>query len=316
MPSGSATLLEATKSGDNQIARGIVETFVRESPIIEALPWTAFAGIAYVTNKENGLPTVAFRDVNETYTRSWGSDTQDFWGVAIMGGEVFVDNFLVDVTGSRESIKAKQFAKMAKAMAMTFDYYAFNGAGTSKTFKGLKTLISEGFGQSLTNSATGATISLDKLDEANDLFRNQGGADAIWLNRTVRRQITSKARTSVTGVSLIDVGTDSFGRQVTSWNGIPLTVVGYGINGSGTMVENLAFDEDPGDSTSDCSSLYLVKLGEADLHGLSGKNGSLMVNDFGETQAAPGHLGRIEWYPGICIPNQYSIVRVPGITAS
>lgn len=318
MPSGNISLLEAAQHGGVQQKMGVIETIIQESPIIETLPWMSFAGTALSHNVEGTLPSVNFRNVNESYTSSYGQDNEMFWGVAILGGEVTVDNFLVDVVDTRGNLKAKQFAKLAKANAMRFDYEAIEGTGSvsSKGFKGLKQLISEGQGISYANSTTGATVNLDKLDEAHDQFRNQGGADAIWANRTSRRQITSAARTSVTGISLIDVGTDVFGRQVMTWNDIPIRILGQAINSSGTVVELLDFNEDPGDGTSDTCSLYFMKFGEDDVTGLLGKGGSFMVKDFGELEDAPQQMGRMEWYPGLAVFNKYSVVRLTGITAS
>jgi hypothetical protein len=316
MASGALTLIEAAKAGTDQKKRGVVETIIQESPIIEMVPWLTISGTAFKQTVEDTLPNVQFRAVNGSYTRSFGTDTERYWGVTILGGEYAVDPFLVDVIASDGDLRAKQVAKLAKANAMRFDFEAINGTGASNGFKGWKQLISEGLGQSYANSATGATVNLDKLDEAHDLFRNQGGAHAMLLNRTARRQITKAARTSVTGVSLIDVGTDVFGRQVTSWNDIPMRILGDVIDGSGNVVDALPFNEDPGDGTFDCTSIYFAKFGEDDVAGLMGKGGSFQVKDFGELETQPQLMGRLEWYPGMAVFNSYSLVRLTGITAA
>lgn len=317
MPTGALSLIEATKASSEQLKLGVVETLIEENPMLEVLTWMPFEGIALRHFEEGTLPNVQFRNVNEGYTQSFGTDSDHYWGVAILGGEVKVDNFLVNVVATRESLEAKQWKKLAKANSMRFSYEAFNGTGAvgTKGFKGIKTLISEGFGQTHANSTTGAVIDLDKLDEAIDLFRNQGRPDVALVNRTHRRQVTKAARTSVTGVSLIDVGTDVFGRKVNFYDGIPFRLLGDGMNSSGTVGPILDFNEDPGDATSDCSSLYLAKIGEDDVTGLLGKGGSFEAKQFGELESGPQRLGRMEWYPGIAIFNQYSIVRLTGITA-
>lgn len=317
MPSGNVTLLEAAKAGDDMHKAGVVETIIQESALIEMLPWKTFAGNALRHDEEGTLPDVQFRRVNEGYSASWGSDNSHFWGVSILGGEIKVDKFLVNVVGTEDDIEAKQWRKLAKANAMRFAYEAIKGTGSvsSKGFKGVNSLVSEGFGQSLANATNGATVSLDKLDEAMDLFRNQGMPDMAFLNRTARRQITQKARTSVTGVSLIDVGTDVFGRQVTMYNDVPLRISGDAIDSSGNVVSLLDFDETQG-SSNVTSSIYFWKLGEDDVCGLLGQNGSFQVQSFGELESAPQRMGRLEWYPGLAIFNKYSVVRLTGITAS
>lgn len=312
--SGAVTLLESHKDSSNMLKTGVVETLIQESPILEMLPMTSFVGAAYETNLEFDLPDPEFRQVNATYNRSHGTDRKVFWGVSILGGEVFIDNFIVRTRGNVVDTKAKQYRKFAKAMARTFDKSFFDGTGTANDFKGLNTLVDEGFGQvygANANHANGGALSLDDLDVAYDLIRSQSSPDAILANRTHRRKITKLARDTSTGFSLIDVGDDKFGNQVTQWNGVGIRLIGDDRSGNAI----LDFDETKGTSSGTVSSLYMVAFGEEEnVHGLMGAGGTFEVVDFGETEASPGHLGRVEAYPGICIANPYSVVRVNGIT--
>lgn len=311
MPSGSLTLLEANKDSTNRLKRGVVATLIQESPILEMIPFMSFQGNAIEVEVEVSLPTPQFRSVNETYSRSFGGNTKRMFGVSILGGEVFVDNYILRVHSNRANAKAKQYRKFAKAMSRTWDKYFFDGTGTAKDFKGLNTLIDEGLGQKLIQAAGGGALSLDRLDEAMDLFRGQASPDAMLTIRWIRRKITRLARETHTGISLIDVGTDVFGRQVTMYNDVPIRIIGDDRTGAAI----LDFDEDPGDGTSDTTSIYLVAFGEDEnVYGLSGLGGSMEVRDFGEQESAPGHMGRVEWYPGLAIDNPYSVVRLYGVT--
>ena len=304
------TLLEANKYSSDTLKRGVIETLVQESPILEMLPFTPISGNAIKVKVEATLPDVQFRDVNEVYDRSYGTDTERMFGVAILGGEVFIDNFLLKVKANKVDAKAMQYAKFAKAMSRTFDKQFFDGTGASKDFMGVNALIAEGLGTRY-GSTTGAALDLDSLDVANDLFRGQASADTILLNRTLRRKITALGRDTSGYFALLDIGTDTFGRQVTQWNGIPLRIIGDDKDGNAI----LGFDEDPGDATSDTASVYFIAFGaDENVSGLAGAGGSMEVRDFGETEAAPGHLGRVEWYPGLAIYNPFSIVRYAGIT--
>jgi len=309
--SGSLTLLEGAKTSSNMLKKGVIETLVQESPLLEMVPFTGFNGSAIEVTVEATLPTPEFRNVNETYSKSYGTDTKRFFGVAILGGEVFVDNFILKVQSNQANAAARQWAKFAKAMSRTFDKYFFDGTGAAKDFKGINTLISEGLGLSMDAGANGAALTLDMLDEAQDMLRSQSSPDALLGNRKLRRSITSLARSTYSGVSLIDIGTDVFGRQVTMYNGVPYRIIGDDIDGNAI----LAFDETVG--TSDvCASLYFIAFGEEEnVAGLSGAGGGFDVTDFGETEAAPGHLGRVEWYPGVAIYNPFSVVRLDGITS-
>jgi hypothetical protein len=320
MPAGSVTLLEAVKGASEQLKRGVIMTIIQESPIIEQLPWMTISGNALKHTVEQNLPSVQFRPVNATYSRSYGTDVEHYWGVAILGGEVFVDNYLLKVVSNQVDLKARQYAKLAKANARTFDRYFFDGDGTANTFKGVNALITEGFGQVTDNGASGLQIGanwtaangtklLNKMDEAHDLLRT-GPASAVLLNRFTRRAITRSARESVSGVSLIDVGNDAFGRQVVTWNDVPLRIIGD----DETATAILGLDEplQPGGGANSACSMYFIRYGEDLVSGLLGMGGSFEVQDFGETEAAPGHLGRLEWYPGVAVFDKYAIVRVMG----
>ena len=316
MASGNVTLLEAAKGGSNPIKSGVIEVIIQESPIVEMQNWMNFQGNALKHSVEGVLPAPAYRDVNEGYTRTWGSDVDHFWGVSIMGNEAFVDNYLVDVVGDLVSQKAKQAAKISKGMALQYDRTWLDGQALNKDFKGVRALIAEGFGQALKVGATasGDTLTLDVLDQATDLLRTDM-ADAFLMNRTMRRKITNIGRIGVTGNSLIDVGSDVFGRKVVQYNGMPIRVLGN----DHLDVPLLPFTESAnGDflNTNSCTSIYCVRFGEDFVTGLLGKGGAMDVKDFGETQAAPGHLLRAEWYPGVAVFSPFSIVRLHGITNS
>jgi HK97 family phage major capsid protein len=311
MATGSLSLLEAAKYGSTTLGRGVISTLIQESPILEMLPFTGISGNAIKVSVEDTLPAPAFRDVNETYTRSHGTDTERYFGCAILGGEVFIDNYIVRVQADQVSAKARQYSKFAKAMSRVFDKYFFDGTGTSKDFKGINSLISDGLGQTITAGANGAALTLDMLDQAFDSLRSQSAPDALMMNRTLRRDINSLARSTYSGVSLIDVGTDVFGRQVNTYNGVPIRIIGDDKDGSAI----LGFDETQG-SSSVAASIYAIAFGtDENVYGILGLGGSFDVKDFGETEAAPGHLGRVEVYPGIVVANSFSVCRLAGVTS-
>ncbi len=310
MASGSLSLLESAKYGNDQLAAGVVETLIQESPILEMLPFTAIQGNALKVNVEDTLPAPAFRNVNETYTRSFGTDTERFFGCSILGGEVFIDNYIVRVQANQISAKARQYAKFAKAMSRTFDKYFFDGTGTAKDFKGINALIDEGLGQKHPVATNGGALTLALMDEANDLLRSQSSPDALLMNRTIRRKITSLARNTSGYFTLLDVGEDMLGRQVSTYNGVPIRIIGDDKDGSAI----LDFDETQG-SSDVTSSVYAISYGtDENVYGILGLGGSFDVVDFGETEASPGHMGRVECYPGVVVANSFSVVRLHGIT--
>lgn len=320
MPTGAMTLVEATKASTDQLKAGVVETIIEESPVIQWLPWIPFAGNALQHTEEGTLPNVQFRNVNEGYTPSWGTDNVHTWGIAILGGEVKIDKFLEDVVATRESLAAKQWAKMAKANSLRFSYEAFKGTGApgTKGFAGINAIIDQGFGQKVENANGGGALTLAKIDEAIDKFKGTGRPDAAFLHRKVRRKITNLAIGNPTSnyFPLIDLTRDNLGRQVTMYDGIPLVVTGEAMDANGNIVDLHAYTENPGDGVSDCTSIHFLKLDTDNVCGILGKGGMFDVVQFGELESGPQRLGRFEWYPGVAIFSQFSAVRLYGITDS
>jgi hypothetical protein len=308
MAAGSLSLLEAAKYGSTTLGRGVISTLIQESPILEMLPFTSISGNAIKVSVEDTLPTPAFRDVNETYTRSHGTDTERYFGCAILGGEVFIDNYIVRVQADQVSAKARQYSKFAKAMSRVFDKYFFDGTGTAKDFKGINALIDDGLGQSQSAGTNGAALTLDMLDQSFDALRSQSAPDALLMNRQMRRKINGLARSTYSGISLIDVGTDVFGRQVNTYNGVPIRIVGDDKDGNPILSQVQVQG-----NTSINTSIYAIAFGtDENVYGILGLGGSFDVKDFGETEAAPGHLGRVEVYPGVVVSNSFSVARLVG----
>lgn len=81
------TLAESAKLSQDNLHRGVLETFVQESPILDRIPFMQIEGNAYAYNEEATLPGVAFRKVNEAYTESTGTVNQKTETLYILGGD-------------------------------------------------------------------------------------------------------------------------------------------------------------------------------------------------------------------------------------
>lgn len=305
------TLLEAAKYGDDVKRAGVLKLITETSPMYEKLTFKSIKGNAYRYNVEQALPSVAFRGVGGTYTDSTGVINPVTESLTILGGEVKIDRFIVNTMGNLQDVKAAQYAMKSRAMGFKFTESFFEGDSDvdSNSFDGLRKRLTGN--QKMIAGSGGTALTLDILDQAID--RVIGEPDYIFLNRTLRRKITKLGREPGTsaGHPLIDIGTNNFGKQVTTYRGIPLVVVENELDAT-TILD---FDEDPGDSVSDTASIYIVRFGEDMIHGITGEGGSFMdVKDFGEMESAPQHLGRIEWYAGLCVVHPRAAVRLYGIT--
>ncbi len=61
------TLAEASKLSNDMLLQGVVETIVKDSPILQNLPFIENVGNGLTYNQENILPSIDFYDVGDTW---------------------------------------------------------------------------------------------------------------------------------------------------------------------------------------------------------------------------------------------------------
>lgn len=134
------TLAESAKLSNDTLARGVLETFVQTSPILDRIPFMEIEGNAYAYNEEATLPGVAFRNVNEAYTESTGTVNQKSEKLVILGGDADVDRFIRQTRSNINDQRAEQTSLKVKAISYKFQETFFNGDTNvdTKSFDGLK----------------------------------------------------------------------------------------------------------------------------------------------------------------------------------
>jgi len=269
------TLLEAAKLVQDPLKRGVIEIFPRVSPVLERLPFFEVAGQAYKYNIEETLPGIAFRGINETYTSSTGCVNPQVEAMYILGGLSKVDRALVKTQGNINNLRATYDSMKAKSVALEYTKKFFKGDNESNAneFDGLEKRLTGNQVVDLGSSDGGDTLTLAKLDEMMDQV--QGSPDVLFMNKTMRRKVNALMRSSS---STIEMMSDSLGRQIPSYAGVPIAVVEQDKDGA----DILAFDEpdlDDGDQEV-CTSIYAVRFGLAEyVSGL--QSGSIDVIDQG-----------------------------------
>jgi len=301
------TLAQAAAASTNTLQRGVIQTFIDESPVLDRLPFMEIEGNAYQYTSELALPGIAFRAVNAGYTESTGTVQNDTVALKIFGGDADVDRFIQRTLSNINDQRALQTRMKAKAAAIAFTDAFFHGdEGTNpEEFDGLELMLTGA--QAILANAAGATLTLAMLDDLIDAV--VGGPDVIYVNKPLIRKINALQRAS--GLTVAEP-IESFGRRVYSYAGVPLVDPGYASDGS-TLI--LPFTEDPGDAGNDTASVYAVKFGEQEF--VSGvTNGGIDVYDLGELETKPVYRTRIEAYMAIANFNGKSAARLWGITNS
>lgn len=299
------TLVEAAKLETRNLVRaGVVEQFARTSEILRVLPFQDIQGNALAYNREEQLPGVAFRGVNEGYAESVGVVNPSTETLYIAGGDLDVDRFIIKTMGPQ--VRSTHENMKIKALSQTWTKTFIKGDTTiqPREFDGLQARLT---GYNLLDAgatAGGDALSLDTLDEAIDRVSN---ATHILMSRAMRRKF--KAARNTVGVSgNILLGTDDFGRPVEIYSGLPiLTTYGDNIN-----PDPLGFNEAaPGGGANTASSIYVINFNVDGVCGI--QNGGIDVRDLGELNNLPLFRTRVEWYAGIGVFSGSAAVRIRGI---
>lgn len=301
----AVTLAQAAVLSTNMLQRGVIQTFIDESPVLDRLPFMEIEGNAYQYSQESALPGIAFRAVNAGYTESTGAVVNATVALKIFGGDADVDRFIARTLGNLNDQRAIQTRLKAKAAALFFTLNFFEGdSATPEQFDGLRKTLTGN--QVVAAGANGATLTLAMLDDL--ISRVPGGPDVIYAPSQAIAKIN--ALVLATGVSVLPVERDQYGKLVRFYAGIPLVDPGYAADGT---TQILAYDETQGASAV-TTSIYAVKFGEQEyVSGIT--NGGIDVYDLGELETKPAYRTRIEAYMAIGIFNGKAAARLKGIIA-
>jgi len=300
----AVTLANAAILSQNDLQRGVVETFIESSPILDRIPLLGILGNAYAYNSEATLPGVEFRAVNAAYTESTGTVNQTTESLVILGGDADVDRFISQTRGNLNDQRQVQTSLKSKSLALKWQDGFFNGdtAVDANSFDGLKKrltgtqAIAAGINglPVVGNGTTDIDAFLDRLDAL--LAAVPGGADALYMNAGILSKIRSAARRKNT-MSISE--RDQFGRLVDFYAGIPMFDAGNKADGSAIIPQA----ETQGTAAGTTASIYAVKFSPSEAANgvVALDNGGISVRDLGEQDVKPVFRTRIEWFTGLAV---------------
>jgi len=310
----AVTLTQAAALSTDQLQRGVIETFVQESPILDRIPFVEINGTALTYTMEDQLPGVAWRAVNQAYPESTGAFRRASETLRILGGDADVDTFIQATYSNLEDQRAAQTALKVKALAYEFQDTFFNGDADAdaNTFDGLANRLTGD--QVIAADVNGLPI-VGSADEDRHAFFDMldalqaavPGVDAFYMPAPIYHRIRSAGRR----MSAVDT-TESLGRKVTAYDGIPMFVIGS--RPDGTAI--LPMDETQGTATN-TGSIYAVHwgngVGDGGVTGLT--NGGVKVQDLGQLQEKPAYRTRIEFFCGMALFSGKAAARLKGVIA-
>jgi len=301
------TIVEASKLNSGDVARtAIVEMYARNSDILRVLPFDNIAGNALKYNREDVLPGVGFRGVNEGFTESVGVLNPITESLVIAGGDLDVDRFITQTMGANQRSVQEGLKVKALAHRWTLAFIKGDSSADPREFDGLQRRIPPGSSQLLDAGATsgGDALSLFKLDT---LISKVDDPNYLIMNNSMALRLAQAARNTAVG-GFISWNPSEFGTRIMSYNGIPILIAKEDNVGN----DILPFTEpNPGGGTAASTSIYAVSMGDGGLVGI--QNGPLDVRDLGELEAKPVFRTRVEWFASIAVFHGRAVARLRGI---
>lgn len=234
------TLAQMREGMADKVAKQVVDTFIRESEILQLLPFdnavspTGGSTLVYGYEQTKIPATAAFRAINSEYTASEATIESKTVELKVFGGKFSMDRVLKQAEG-RYNNMAFQMEQKIRAAVSLFHHTLVNGDATTRNteFDGLDKQLAD---TSTEYNATGTdgqiAIDLSTMDalkanadrfyEALSVLVADTSADALLLNRKTLTKIQTVAR-------ILGYKTESeeaFGRKVVSMDGVRLMDLG------------------------------------------------------------------------------------------
>lgn len=298
------TLLEAAKRSQDPVQSAVIEMYAGASDVLANLGFDNIQGSAMKYNREETLPGIGFRGINESYTESTGVINPQIEPLVIVGGDLDVDKFILETMGMNQRSVQEEMKVKSLALAWTKAFIKGDSDSDPREFDGLQVRLT---GNQLIDAGStdgGDALSLAKLDELIDAVDDP---THLIMNKAMRRRLTTAARTYTIG-GFISYELDAFGKMIAYYNGLPILIMDKDNEDN----DILPFTEvGSGGTTATACSLYCVSLTPGKLQGIQNK--VLEARDLGELQTKPAMRTRVEWYAGIAMYHGRAAARLRGV---
>jgi HK97 family phage major capsid protein len=302
------TLSEYAKLSNDQLYQGVVETILKDCPLLQLMPWVEIQGNALTYNRETTLPSAEWHAVNDDWNTSPAvTFLQKTASLAILGQNADVDNYVRQTRSNIMDVESAIVELTAKAIRHELEDKLVYGdnSGVPNQFDGLIKLINTASAsdQLIAAGASGATLTLTMLDELIDAVKG-GKPSVLLMSRRSRRKIAVLARAAGNN---LEVGKGLLGEVVEYYNGIPIAISDF-IKDTHTVSGSVetAF------TGSTCSTIYGMAFGEDGLCGLTGPGG-LQVVKIGEMETKDATRTRIKMYCSLALFSNVKAAALIGV---
>lgn len=303
------TLAQAELYSTNLVYRGVIDEFYRSSPIFPHLEFIEIEGNAYQYLRESTRATVAFRDPQETWTESTGTQTQITAVLRILGGDADIDNFLKVTRSNYTDLENELIMGKVRDTKWAFldAFYYGDNTVNAKEFSGLHALTTAG--QTVEEGSGGAagTWNVSNLDLLIDTIVD-GPPDLLVCSKASRRLLNAYVRAN--GTYTMD--RDEWGNTIQTYNGVPVYVDDSIVNTE--SISGTSYSAKTGGTNS--SSMFAVQFGPTGVFGLQ-NSGSISVKKIREEmEDKDGARWRVKWYTGLALGSTVKLAKITGIATT
>lgn len=323
------TLQEAKVGMADKVDQKVVDTFRRSSLLLDKLvfdnaisPGTGGSTLTYGYIQLKTPSTAAVRQINSEYTAGEAKREEKTTKAVVMGGKFQIDRVLIGTAGAVDEL-AFQTEQKVKATANYFNNLVINGnksnsgTGVLNTFDGLDKLLT-GTETEITSTVDVSTEALMNanynalLDEVDGFLSTLDGKPSMLL---MNNKMLSKMRSAARRAGYYSKTRDEFGRQVETYNDIPMYDMGKYYNGTNTV--DIIPETAATQSAEGKTDIYAVTIGLDGFHGVS-PTGSKVINSYMPDLSKPGAVkdGEVELVAGVALKNTNKAGVLRGIKIS
>ena len=323
------TLAEAKVGMADKVDQKVVDTFRRSSLLLDKLvfdnaisPGTGGSTLTYGYIQLKTPSTAAVRQINSEYTAGEAKREEKTTKAVVMGGKFQIDRVLIGTAGAVDEL-AFQTEQKVKATANYFNNLVINGnksnsgTGVLNTFDGLDKLLT-GTETEITSAVDVSTEALMNanynalLDEVDGFLSTLDGKPSMLL---MNNKMLSKMRSAARRAGYYSKTRDEFGRQVETYNDIPMYDMGKYYNGANTV--DIIPETAASTSAEGKTDIYAVTIGLDGFHGVS-PTGSKVINSYMPDLSKPGAVkdGEVELVAGVALKNTNKAGVLRGIKIS
>ena len=318
-----ALLLKDMKEGvSDKVAEKVVDTFLRESEILQVLPFDNTVSpqggstLTYSYTQTQIPSTAAFRKLNEEYTGNEAKLVKKSADLKIFGGKFGMDRVLKQAENKYNNMAFQMEQKIQGAISL-FHYTLINGDSSTQeeSFDGLDKMLAGTTTEFNTKSVidvsdiTKMKANADQLYEALQILIRETGADALLMNASMISKIQTMAR--ILGYKTETE--EAFGKKVTSMDGVRFmdlknhyTVSGTAVTANACVKNNISRTIAGGGSqTTGLTDIYAAKFDVNDGFHAATITGSSAISQYLPDFTKPGAVkdGEVEMVAATVLKN-------------